>query len=280
MFIRVALLLILAGSAGVVEADDRRSITAFAPLSAHPILASWSCGTGVLRSTPVACGRRQPALDLQMARGGARGGQARGGMRGGGVQAGRGKGPPQKTERDDDDDDWGARRGGGGAVATPKEDSGSIGVGRGKKTLNQLLMRKSSSAPPAGGGSIGIKMQDFDPKKMERGSVRFLGSFDSDPPRMGLPEVAFVGRSNVGKSSMLNCLTNSKIAVTSKTPGRTQRVNVFAWKESKKAGRVVAMVFYRSICLSLYRWHVSLQCKHLPAPRLPPFHFPFTLNLC
>jgi len=252
MFIRVALLLVLAGSAGVVEADDRCGIAAFAPLSAHPMLASWSCGTGVLRSMPVACGRRPPALDLQMARGGARGGQARGGMRGGGVQAGRGKGPPKKSERDDDDDDWGARRGGGGAVANPKEDSGSIGVGRGKQTLNQLLMRKSSSAPPAGGGSIGIKMQDFDPKKMERGSVRFLGSFDSDPPRMGLPEVAFVGRSNVGKSSMLNCLTNSKIAVTSKTPGRTQRVNVFAWKESKKAGRVVAMVFYRSICLCLY----------------------------
>jgi len=40
-------------------------------------------------------------------------------------------------------------------------------------------------------------------------------------------EVAFVGRSNSGKSSTLNRLTQSKIARTSKTPGRTQAINVF-----------------------------------------------------
>ncbi|MGB1601274.1 MAG: ribosome biogenesis GTP-binding protein YihA/YsxC [Promethearchaeia archaeon] len=46
----------------------------------------------------------------------------------------------------------------------------------------------------------------------------------------------------MGKSSLLNSLTRSKIAVTSKTPGRTQRVNIFAWKEAKRQGRVVALV--------------------------------------
>ena len=47
-------------------------------------------------------------------------------------------------------------------------------------------------------------------------------------PPEPLPEVAFVGRSNVGKSSLLNMLTDQKnLAKTSKTPGRTQLVNFF-----------------------------------------------------
>lgn len=42
-------------------------------------------------------------------------------------------------------------------------------------------------------------------------------------------EVAFAGRSNAGKSSAINCLTeNKKLARTSKTPGRTQLINFFA----------------------------------------------------
>lgn len=46
--------------------------------------------------------------------------------------------------------------------------------------------------------------------------------------RDGLPEVAFVGRSNVGKSSLLNRLLQRKgLARTSSTPGRTQAVNYF-----------------------------------------------------
>ena len=47
-------------------------------------------------------------------------------------------------------------------------------------------------------------------------------------PDTGLPEFAFVGRSNVGKSSLLNRLAGAKIARTSKTPGRTQLVNFFS----------------------------------------------------
>ncbi|MBW7865370.1 MAG: YihA family ribosome biogenesis GTP-binding protein [Candidatus Hydrogenedentes bacterium] len=47
-------------------------------------------------------------------------------------------------------------------------------------------------------------------------------------PRDGRPEVAFVGRSNVGKSSLLNTLLNRKdLAKTSATPGKTQLVNFF-----------------------------------------------------
>ena len=44
----------------------------------------------------------------------------------------------------------------------------------------------------------------------------------------GTPQIAFIGRSNAGKSSLLNSLTGSKkLAITSNTPGRTQQINVF-----------------------------------------------------
>lgn len=47
-------------------------------------------------------------------------------------------------------------------------------------------------------------------------------------PKRLLPEFAFIGRSNVGKSSLINMLTgNSKLAMTSSTPGKTKLVNHF-----------------------------------------------------
>ena len=59
--------------------------------------------------------------------------------------------------------------------------------------------------------------------------ARFMLSA-SDPnqfPAPVLPEVAFLGRSNVGKSSVINSLLGSKIAKTSSTPGRTRSINFF-----------------------------------------------------
>lgn len=54
-------------------------------------------------------------------------------------------------------------------------------------------------------------------------------------PHFGLPEVAFVGRSNCGKSSLLNALLNrAKLARASNTPGRTQMVNFFAVDHKEK----------------------------------------------
>lgn len=46
-------------------------------------------------------------------------------------------------------------------------------------------------------------------------------------PKDGLPEIAFVGRSNVGKSSLLNLLMQRKLARTSATPGKTRELNFF-----------------------------------------------------
>ena len=54
------------------------------------------------------------------------------------------------------------------------------------------------------------------------------------PPESGI-EIAFAGRSNAGKSSALNRLTRQKsLARTSKTPGRTQLINVFEIEEGKR----------------------------------------------
>ena len=58
----------------------------------------------------------------------------------------------------------------------------------------------------------------------------FKGSFNSfsEVPNEHLPECCFIGRSNVGKSSIINAVTKSKkLAKTSKTPGRTQNINLF-----------------------------------------------------
>jgi GTP-binding protein len=61
--------------------------------------------------------------------------------------------------------------------------------------------------------------------------AKFLGSWTSpsDMPKEALPEVAFFGRSNVGKSSMLNALVGARrgVAVTGRTPGRTRLLNLF-----------------------------------------------------
>src|SRR3954466_2684086 len=67
-------------------------------------------------------------------------------------------------------------------------------------------------------------------RKLFAGPIEFLKSapelkFLPDP---AVPEVAFAGRSNVGKSSLLNKLTNrTGLARTSNTPGRTQELNFF-----------------------------------------------------
>ena len=54
-------------------------------------------------------------------------------------------------------------------------------------------------------------------------------------PKPGPPEVAFLGRSNVGKSSLINSLLGEKLAKTSSTPGRTRAINFFAVRRAGKS---------------------------------------------
>jgi len=76
-----------------------------------------------------------------------------------------------------------------------------------------------------------------EPDFAEQGRLLFAGPCDfifasakaSGLPPLGPPEIAFAGRSNVGKSSLLNALTSRKaLARVSNTPGRTQQLNFFA----------------------------------------------------
>jgi GTP-binding protein len=80
-------------------------------------------------------------------------------------------------------------------------------------------------------------MSDFTAAEMEAGRKLFAGdwqfkwaapSFETLPPMRGI-EIAFAGRSNVGKSSLINALTGrNALARTSNTPGRTQELIFFA----------------------------------------------------
>ncbi|MEE4239036.1 MAG: ribosome biogenesis GTP-binding protein YihA/YsxC [Anderseniella sp.] len=87
-------------------------------------------------------------------------------------------------------------------------------------------------------------MREYEPEEIERGRLLFAGgvtfrmgvaSLSQLPPAYPL-EVAFAGRSNVGKSSLLNALTGRKdIARTSNTPGRTRELNYFEVGEGQVA---------------------------------------------
>jgi len=58
-------------------------------------------------------------------------------------------------------------------------------------------------------------------------------------PAPSVPEIAFLGRSNVGKSSLLNALVGDKAAKVSSTPGRTRAINFFALLDAKQQRRLV-----------------------------------------
>ena len=60
--------------------------------------------------------------------------------------------------------------------------------------------------------------------------VEFVGGYTKTGhyPPLVYPEIAFAGRSNVGKSSLINRLLGRRIARTGSTPGRTRQLNFFA----------------------------------------------------
>jgi GTP-binding protein len=63
---------------------------------------------------------------------------------------------------------------------------------------------------------------------LQQAAYMITAASDEQLPPSGPPEVAFAGRSNAGKSSAINALANqTRLAFTSKTPGRTQQINLF-----------------------------------------------------
>ena len=58
-------------------------------------------------------------------------------------------------------------------------------------------------------------------------------------PEPDAPEIAFLGRSNVGKSSLLNALVGEKVAKVSRTPGRTRSINFFALMDRSQRRKLV-----------------------------------------
>jgi GTP-binding protein len=72
-------------------------------------------------------------------------------------------------------------------------------------------------------------MKKLEAKKIFKGEVEFLfGAHNySQVPKSHFPEIAFVGASNVGKSSVINALLGQKVAIVSNTPGRTRQLNFF-----------------------------------------------------
>lgn len=89
-------------------------------------------------------------------------------------------------------------------------------------------------------------MAKIDPKKIFDGKFEFLlGAHSySQIPSHHFPEVAFIGASNVGKSSLVNGILKTKAAIVSSTPGRTRQLNFFKISGFKDGFLIVDMPGY------------------------------------
>ncbi|MFA5040764.1 MAG: ribosome biogenesis GTP-binding protein YihA/YsxC [Bdellovibrionales bacterium] len=79
-------------------------------------------------------------------------------------------------------------------------------------------------------------------------------------PDGALPEVAFIGRSNAGKSSLINALTGRKdLARASKTPGRTQQIVFFNLADRLMIADLPGYGHAKAPCVSTNRWNKLVQ---------------------
>ena len=105
--------------------------------------------------------------------------------------------------------------------------------------------------------------KEFDPDPLERGRWLFAqecvfvsgaASYEG-MPEARLPEIAFVGRSNVGKSSLINALTGRKtLARISNTPGRTQQINFFQLQDALMLADLPGYGYAKASKTEIRRW--------------------------
>ena len=105
--------------------------------------------------------------------------------------------------------------------------------------------------------------QEPDPELIECGRWLFAqecvfvsGAANYDGvPEADLPEIAFVGRSNVGKSSLINALAGRKtLARTSNTPGRTQQINFFRLQDALMLADLPGYGYAKASKTEIKRW--------------------------
>ncbi len=103
----------------------------------------------------------------------------------------------------------------------------------------------------------------------------FLGSFVTAQklPQQHGPQIAFLGRSNVGKSSLINLLAGSRIARVSKTPGRTRTLNLFRIDDRCTFGDFPGYGFARVSKQERKEW------KTLIETFLKPKYFDFAIQI-